>query len=70
LTLLTQFREKCGVQEGLWMLFWVELVGYVLIWEFEHDKKGKNLFRSLPQVVEYCHLHDRIFSKIQHIGIG
>jgi hypothetical protein len=28
--------------------FWVESVGYVLFWEFEHYKKGRNLFRSLP----------------------
>ena len=34
------------------MLFWIELAVNVLIWEFEHDKKGKNHFRSLPQVVE------------------
>ena len=34
------------------MLFWVELEESVLIWEFEHDKKGKNLFRSLPLMVE------------------
>jgi hypothetical protein len=52
------------------MLFRVELVGYVLVWQFEYNKKGKNLSRTLPQVVEYCHSHDRIFPKILHIELG
>jgi hypothetical protein len=40
LALLYQFRKNCGGEGGMCELIWDDLAGYVLIWNFNHYKKG------------------------------